>query len=62
MRYEYVYNDKRNIYYVPRAASLCAARERDVLFEKYLGHSPIIISPTDWDLLLKEFKIKYLEV
>ena len=62
MRYEYIYNEKRKIYYVPRAPSLCAARERDVLFEKYLGDSPIIISPKAWELLLREFKIKYLEV
>jgi len=62
MRYEYVYNEKRKVYYVPRAPSLCAARERDVLFEKYLGDSPVIISPRDWEILLKQFKIRYLEV
>tara|TARA_R100000734_G_C3310990_1_gene101796 strand:- start:657 stop:845 length:189 start_codon:yes stop_codon:yes gene_type:complete len=62
MRYEYIFHEKRKVYYVPRAPSLCAARERGVLFEKYLGDSPVIISPLDWEILLKEFKIKYLEV
>ena len=62
MSYEYIYHEKRNVYYVPRAPSMCAAREREVLFEKYFGDSPIIISPVDWEILLKQFKIKYLEV
>ena len=41
---------------------MCEARERDALFEKYLGVSPLIVNPKTWDLLLKENKIKYLEV
>ena len=62
MRYEYIYHEKRKVYYVPRAKSKCATRERHVLFEKYFGDTPVIISPVDWDILLKEFRIKYLDV
>ena len=62
MIYEYIFYEERNCYYVPRASSMCAARQRDSLFQKYLGESPVIISPMDWDILLKKFKIKYLEV
>ncbi len=62
MIYEYIFCEEANCYYVPRASSMCAARQRDSLFQKYLGESPVIISPMDWDILLKNFKIKYLEV
>jgi hypothetical protein len=62
MRYEYIYDKKRNFYYVPRMPSMCAARERDSLFMKFLGESPLIVGPRDWELLLRENKIKHLEV
>jgi len=62
MIYEYILDEKKNFYYVPRASSLCDARERESLFLKYLGESPLIVSPKVWGFLLKEHKIKYLEV
>ena len=62
MTYEYIFYEERECYYVPRMSSLCAARQRDSLFQKYFGESPVIISPMDWEILLKKFKIKYLEV
>lgn len=62
MTYEYILDESKNFYYVPRTPSLCAARERESLFLKYLGESPLIVSPKVWSFLLKEHKIKYLEV
>jgi len=61
MRYEYIFYEEKRRYCVPRVATMCEARERDALFEKFMGVSPIIISPEDWEILLKRFKIKYLE-
>lgn len=62
MTYEYIYDEKRNFYYAPRLPSLCGARERESIFMKYFGDSPLIASPELWTLLLKDHKIKYLEV
>jgi len=62
VRYEYIYDEKKDFYYVPRVPSKCEARERDSLFQKFLGESPLIVNPQTWKLLLETNKIKYLEV
>jgi hypothetical protein len=61
IKYEYIHNEKRDVYYVPRAPSLCEARTRESMFMKYLGTEPYIASPMEWEILLKTFKVKYLE-
>jgi len=62
IKYQYIILEEKKRYYVPRAPSIAASMKRDVLFEKYLGISPSIVTPETWELLLKENKIKYLEV
>ena len=62
MTYEYIYDEKKNFYYTPRLPSLCEARQRESLFMKYLGESPLIASPQLWIFLIKEHKIKYLNL
>ena len=62
IKYQYILLEEKKRYYVPRAPSMCEARERDALFEKYLSVSPLIVNPRTWELLLKENKVKYLEV
>mgnify|MGYP003139911201 CR=1 FL=1 len=62
MRYEYIHDEKKNFYYAPRMASMCEARQRESLFMKYFGESPLIASPELWLFLLKEHKIKYLNL
>ena len=62
MTYEYILDEKKNFYYVPRAPSLCQARERESLFMKYFGETPLIASPRLWSLLLQNHKVRKLEV
>lgn len=62
MTYEYILDEKKNFYYVPRAPSLCEARERESLFMKYFGETPLIASPQLWTFLLQDNKVRQLEV
>ena len=62
MTYEYILDEKKNFYYVPRASSLCEARERESLFMKYFGETPLIASPQLWTFLLQDNKVRQLEV
>lgn len=60
MTYEFIiYNDH---YYVPRAPSLCEARERSKEFKKRFDVEPMIVSPLEWELLTTKFTILTLHV
>ena len=61
MAYEYIYDELRNWYYVPRAPSVCAARTRASIFQKHFGDEPLILNPQTWKLMLDKYKVKYLE-
>tara|TARA_R100000388_G_C7225596_1_gene151540 strand:+ start:453 stop:659 length:207 start_codon:yes stop_codon:yes gene_type:complete len=61
VKHEYIYDDEKNYYYVPRAPSLCEARTRASIFMKHFGAEPLIVNPQTWELLCREFKIKFLE-
>ena len=61
VKHVYIYDEKRNFYYVPRAPSLCEARTRASIFMKHFGDEPLIASPQLWNILLEKFKVRYLE-
>ena len=60
MTYEFIiYND---YYYVPRAPSLCEARERSEAFKEHFNIEPTIVSPLEWELLSTKATILTLHV
>ena len=60
MIYEYIlYN---NIYYVPRMASLCAARQREEIFNEHFDADPFIVGPFEWEILATKMSVQHLEV
>jgi len=61
VKHEYIHDEKKDFYYVPRAPSLCEARTRASIFMKHIGVEPLIVNPQTWELLSSEFKIKFLE-
>jgi hypothetical protein len=61
MKHEYIYDNNREFYYVPRAPSACEARTRASIFLKHFGDTPLIVNPKAWQVLSEKFKIKYLE-
>ena len=61
MTYEYVYDEDREWYYVPRAPSLCEAKTRSSIFKKHFGDDPLIVSPQVWEMMKSEHGVKYLE-
>jgi len=61
MKHEYIYDNNREFYYVPRAPSFCEAKTRASIFLKHFGDEPLIVSPEAWEKLVAKFKIKYLE-
>jgi hypothetical protein len=56
MTYEYIYDEEKGFYYVPRAPSICEARTRESLFLKHFGETPAIVSPSAWTLLKNRYK------
>jgi len=49
MTYEFIiYKDR---YYVPRAPSMCEARERNEAFKKHFETEPLIVGPFEWEML-----------
>lgn len=59
MTYEYIiYNEH---YYVPRAPSLCEARERSETFFEEFGSEPLIVGELEWKLLTSRAEILILE-
>ena len=58
----YIYIVHNDIYYVPRMASLCEAREREETFVEEFGDEPFIVGPYEWELLSSKFERKILEV
>jgi hypothetical protein len=59
MTYEYiVYKD---IYYVPRAPSLCEARERDEFFKKHFEVEPMIVGPFEWEILSTKMEVSSVD-
>ena len=61
MTYEYIYDESKDWYYVPRAPSLCEAKTRASIFRKHFGDEPLILSPQAWEVILKTHKVRYLE-
>jgi len=61
MNYIYIYDERREFYYVPRAPSFCEAKTRSSIFMKHFGDEPLIVSPEAWEVLKEKFKTKYLE-
>jgi hypothetical protein len=47
----YVYIPYKDILYVPRAASLCEARERDEFLEDKFDKDVMIVGPFEWEIL-----------
>ena len=59
MTYEYIiYNEH---YYVPRAPSLCEARERSETFFEEFGSEPLIVGEHEWKLLMSRAEVLTLE-
>ena len=59
MTYEYIiYNEH---YYVPRAPSLCEARERHETFFEQFGAEPLIVGEHEWKLLSSKMDVLTLE-
>jgi hypothetical protein len=58
----YVYVKYNQIYYVPRAPSLCEARVREEVFVKEFGDEPFIVGPFEWELLSTKYEMLTLEV
>ena len=61
MKHAYIYDEQKDIFYVPRAPSLCEARTRASIFMKHFGIEPLIVNPQTWELLSSEFKIRHLK-
>jgi hypothetical protein len=61
MKHEYIYDEDRKFYYVPRAPSVCEARVRSLIFMKHFGDEPLICNPQVWDMLKAKHKVRYLE-
>lgn len=61
MTYEYIHDESKNWYYVPRAPSLCEARTRSSIFQKHFGDEPLIVTPMVWEMMKSEHGVKYLE-
>ena len=61
MTYEYIYDESKNWYYVPRAPSVCEARTRSSIFQNHFGDEPLIVSPEVWQMMKSEHGVKYLE-
>ena len=55
MTYKFIIHN--NNYYVPRAPSLCEARQRNEAFIKQFDVEPMIISPLEWELLTTKYSI-----
>lgn len=64
MSWEYVRNSELNTYYVPRASSLCEARDREAAFKKAFGEeiNVFIVSPFEWKIIEDRGKVETLEV
>jgi hypothetical protein len=58
----YAYVKYKDIYYVPRAPSICEARRRSEYFKKHLDVEPMIVGPFEWELLATKFEMLTLEV
>ena len=63
MKWEYNWNEEMNIYYVPRAASICEARSREEAFKKKFGDDieVFIVSPFEWSYISSRGKVEILE-
>jgi hypothetical protein len=55
MIYEFIIY--RQTYYVPRAPSLCEARERQEVFKEHFDTEPVIVSPLEWELLMTKTNV-----
>jgi hypothetical protein len=57
----YVYIPHKDILYVPRAASLCEARERDEFLEDKFDKDVMIVGPFEWEILSGKFGWKTIK-
>lgn len=64
MSWNYIRNSELNIYYVPRAPSLCEARDREAAFKKAFGEDikVFIVGPFEWDIIESRGDVETLEV
>jgi hypothetical protein len=58
----YVYIPYGDILYVPRAPSLCEAREREEFLEDTFNKDVMIVSPFEWEILSGKFGWKTIQV
>ena len=55
MTYEFIiYKD---VYYVPRAPSICEARKRSEMFQKHLDVETMIVGPLEWEMLSQKYNV-----
>lgn len=60
MTYEFIiYKD---MYYVPRAPSICEARKRSEDFKKQFDVEPMIVGPFEWEMLSQKTAVLTLHV
>ena len=58
----YVYIAYKDTIYVPRAPSLCEARERDEFLEDKFNKDIMIVGPFEWEILSGKFGWETIEV
>lgn len=63
MKWEYICNEEMNIYYVPRAPSICEARSREEALKEAFGDDiqVFIVSPFEWSYISNRGKVEILE-
>lgn len=55
MTYEFIiYKD---VYYVPRAPSICEARKRSEDFKKHMNVETMIVGPLEWEMLSQKYNV-----
>lgn len=58
----YVFIQYKDIIYVPRAPSLCEAREREKFLEDKFDKDIMIVGPLEWELLSGKMGFETIEV
>ena len=58
----YVFIQYKGIIYVPRAPSLCEAREREKFLEDKFDKDIMIVGPLEWELLSGKMGFETIEV
>jgi hypothetical protein len=58
----YVFIQYKGIIYVPRAPSLCEAREREKFLEDKFDKDVMIVGPFEWEMLSGKMGFETIEV